>query len=75
MAICKEDICHREKDFYFLLQNIEKKLLKLFEIKKSCQGIGKFKNKIFQAGNVGELSLTEIQFFLNSLQEILESSH
>lgn len=33
MAICKEDICHREIDFERLLQSIESKLLKLFEIK------------------------------------------
>ncbi|MBN4080029.1 alanine--glyoxylate aminotransferase family protein [Beggiatoa alba] len=32
-AICKEDICHREVDFDNLLQSIENKLLKLFEIK------------------------------------------
>lgn len=33
MAICKEDICHREVDFEYLLQSIENKLLKIFEIK------------------------------------------
>ncbi len=33
IAICKEDICHRESDFDCLLQSIENKLLKLFEIK------------------------------------------
>ena len=33
-AICKEDICHREEDFNCLLESIEDKLLKLFEIKK-----------------------------------------
>ncbi len=33
MAICKEDICHREIDFDCLLKSIEKKLLKIFEIK------------------------------------------
>ncbi|HEU63829.1 MAG TPA: alanine--glyoxylate aminotransferase family protein, partial [Chlamydiae bacterium] len=32
-AICKDDICHREIDFDCLLQSIENKLLKLFEIK------------------------------------------
>ncbi len=36
MAICKEDICHREADFDYLLQSIENKLLKLFEIKNSA---------------------------------------
>ena len=35
MAICKEDICHREEDFDFLLQSIEGKLLQLFEIKRT----------------------------------------
>lgn len=33
MAICKDDIGHREVDFDCLLQSIENKLLKLFEIK------------------------------------------
>ena len=32
-AICKEDICHREADFDCLLQSIENKLLKLFDMK------------------------------------------
>ena len=32
VAICKEDICHREADFDRLLQSIEGKLLKLFEV-------------------------------------------
>ena len=34
-AICKEDICHREEDFNCLLESIEDKLLKLFEIKET----------------------------------------
>ena len=34
-AICKEDICHREKDFNCLLKSIEDKLQKLFEIKET----------------------------------------
>lgn len=34
-AICKEDICHRETDFDRLLRSIEKKLLKLFQMKIS----------------------------------------
>lgn len=33
MAICREDICHRESDFDSLLQSVESKLLKLFKIK------------------------------------------
>ena len=32
-AICKQDICHREIDFDYLLKSIENKLLALFEIK------------------------------------------
>jgi 2-aminoethylphosphonate-pyruvate transaminase len=32
-AICKQDICHREIDFDYLLESIENKLLTLFEIK------------------------------------------
>jgi len=34
-AICKVDICHREKDFEYLLESIQDKLLKLFEIKET----------------------------------------
>jgi len=37
------------------------------------EGKGCFKNRVFQVGNIGELSFIEIQFFLNSLQEILLS--
>ena len=33
MAICKGDICHRESEFDYLLQSVENKILKLFEIK------------------------------------------
>ena len=35
-AICKQDICHREIDFNYLLQSIENKLLTLFEIKNTA---------------------------------------
>jgi len=35
IAICKEDICHREVEFDSLLQRIESKLLSLFKIKNS----------------------------------------
>ena len=35
-AICKQDICHREIDFDYLLQSIENKLLALFEIKNTA---------------------------------------
>jgi len=38
------------------------------------EGKGEFKDKIFQVGNIGELSLTEIQFFLDTLQKILQES-
>ena len=37
------------------------------------EGKGEFKDKVFQVGNIGELSLTEIQFFLDTLQEILQN--
>jgi 2-aminoethylphosphonate-pyruvate transaminase len=33
VAICREDICHRESEFDSLLQSIEEKLLTLFEIR------------------------------------------
>ncbi len=36
------------------------------------EGKGCFKNRVFQVGNIGELSFVEIQFFLDSLQEILQ---
>ncbi len=36
MAVCKDDICHREIDFDYLLQSIETKLLKLFNIKNTA---------------------------------------
>ncbi len=35
-AIAKEDICHREADFDYLLQSIEQKLLQLFKIKNTA---------------------------------------
>ena len=35
-AIAKDDICHREADFDYLLQSIEQKLLQLFEIKNTA---------------------------------------
>ncbi len=34
-AICSEDICHREVDFDHLLQSIESKLLKTFDVEPS----------------------------------------
>ena len=35
-AICNDDICHRESDFDDLLQRVETKLLKLFDIKNTA---------------------------------------
>lgn len=36
------------------------------------EGKGCFKNKIFQVGNIGELSFDDLQFFLDVLQNILQ---
>jgi len=52
-----------------LRQKLREKKIIIYE------GKGEFKNKVFQVGNIGELSGTEIQFFLDSLQEILQSFH
>jgi len=35
------------------------------------EGKGCFKDKVFQVGNIGELSFSDIQFFLKSLQSVL----
>jgi len=37
------------------------------------EGKGAFKNRVFQVGNIGELSVDEIHFFLDSLGEVLRS--
>ena len=37
------------------------------------EGKGRFKNKVFQVGNIGELSFADIQFFLDSLDNVLQS--
>jgi 2-aminoethylphosphonate-pyruvate transaminase len=37
------------------------------------EGKGCFKNRVFQVGNIGELSVDDIQFFLDSQREILQS--
>lgn len=37
------------------------------------EGKGCFKNKVFQVGNIGELSSDNLQFFLKSLEEVLRS--
>jgi 2-aminoethylphosphonate-pyruvate transaminase len=34
LAVCSEDICHRETDFDYLIQSVESKLLQLFEVRK-----------------------------------------
>ncbi len=64
MAICKEDICHREIDFERLLQSIENKLLKLFEIKNISNyravvitGSGTAANESILSSVVGEKNI------------------
>jgi len=37
------------------------------------EGKGCFKNRVFQVGNIGELTFVDIQFFLDSLREILQT--
>ena len=37
------------------------------------EGKSRFKNRIFQVGNIGDLSADEIKFFLDSLREVLQS--
>ena len=37
------------------------------------EGKGSYKGKVFQVGNIGELSFADIKFFLDSLAEILRS--
>jgi aspartate aminotransferase-like enzyme len=37
------------------------------------EGKGCFKNRVFQVGNIGELSFTDIQYFLDSLEKVLDS--
>ncbi|MCK5373808.1 MAG: alanine--glyoxylate aminotransferase family protein [Alphaproteobacteria bacterium] len=48
-------------------QKLRKKSIIIYE------GKGCFKDKVFQVGNIGELSFDDIQFFLKSLKEILRS--
>ena len=64
MAICRGDICHRETDFECLLQSIEEKLLKLFEIKKTADyravvitGSGTAANESILSSVVGEKNI------------------
>jgi len=64
MAICKEDICHREQDFDVLLQSVEEKLLQLFEIKRTTDyravvitGSGTAANESMLSSTVGEKNI------------------
>lgn len=54
-------------DVAVLRQKLRKKSIIIYE------GKGCFKNRVFQVGNIGKLSLAEIQFFLDSLREVLQS--
>ena len=63
-AICKQDICHREIDFDYLLQSIENKLLTLFEIKNRAKyravvitGSGTAANESMLSSVVGEKNI------------------
>ena len=63
-AIAKEDICHREADFDYLLQSIEQKLLQLFEIKNTADyravvitGSGTAANESMLSSVVGEQNI------------------
>jgi len=50
-----------------LRQRLREKFIIIYE------GKGCFKNKVFQVGNIGELSDDDIQYFLDSLDAILRS--
>ncbi|NOZ65643.1 MAG: alanine--glyoxylate aminotransferase family protein [Alphaproteobacteria bacterium] len=54
-------------DVSILREKLREKSIIIYE------GKGCFKNKVFQVGNIGELSLDNIQFFLKSLGEILRN--
>ena len=47
--------------------SIRRKVIIIYE------GKGYFKNHVFQVGNIGDLSFTDIQYFLNSLKKVLDS--
>lgn len=53
-------------DVKVLRQKLREKAIIIYE------GKGLFKNKVFQVGNIGEISLQDIQFFLSSLKDILK---
>jgi len=64
LAICKEDICHRESDFSFLLRRIETKLLRLFEIRNTLDyratvitGSGTAANEALLSSVVGDKNI------------------
>ena len=52
-------------DIGVLRQKLRKRSIIIYE------GKGCFKDRVFQVGNIGELSLTDLQYFLDSLGEIL----
>jgi len=54
-------------DVGVLRQKLRKKSIIIYE------GKGRFKDKVFQVGNIGELSLKVMEFFLENLQDILQS--
>lgn len=67
MAICREDICHRENEFENLLQSVEKKLLRLFEIRNiaDCRavvitGSGTAANEAMLSSVVGDKNILVI---------------
>lgn len=53
--------------------------LELFKRRLKCKNIiiydgkGPFQNKVFQVGNIGAITLIEIDFFLGELKEVLQS--
>ena len=54
-------------DVGVLRQKLREKSIIIYE------GKGYFKNHVFQVGNIGDLSFTDIQYFLNSLKKVLDS--
>ena len=67
----------------FLTTVLLPKHLQIDELKRKMRekniviydGKGPLKGKVFQVGNVGELSKEEIDLFLESLEEILQKPH
>ena len=54
-------------DMGVLRQKLRKRSIIIYE------GKGCLKNRVFQVGNIGELSLTDLQYFLKSLEKTLSS--